>query len=1005
MIEPVHTAVKGRARFRVEGLLRSQALKTYLELRLAQRREVISVRANPLSACVLVHFNSGHDPARIAALIERTVAEYREHLERLRDSHYLAGLSQPSSRQGGPSGLGERIAGLILRSEEQRSLPWHLAEPGAVLAHFGSSRQAGLSATAARERLARYGPNVLPQAAPPSRLSILLAQFRSLPVALLGAAAGLSLLTGGLADALVILGVVGVNAAIGYWTESRAAEVIHSLRSLVRPTAAVLRGGALREVGADEVVLGDVLVLKPGAYVAADSRLLEAHHLSVDESILTGESLPAAKSGRTLVDARAPLAERANMAYMGTLVVGGHGLAVVVATGRFTEIGKLQALVGEAAPPVTPMERQLAHLGNQLVAISSAVCALVFLVGLLRGQGLLAMLRTAASLAVAAVPEGLPTVATTTLALGVAEMRRRHVLVRRLEAVGTLGCVQTICFDKTGTITHNRMSVVRLHCGGRRLTVSDGRIRDAAGEVNPYAVDELLRLIHAGVLCNESEIDGAEEGRYILKGSSTENALLLLALGAGVDARALRERYPLVEIHYRSESRNYMRTVHRPPEGGRLTAIKGSPTEVLALCRLQVAGGGQVPLGDEDREAILAENERLAAQALRVLGVAYALEDGGTPPPGYVWLGLIGMADQVRRGVAEVVRRFHGAGIATVMITGDQSPTAFAVGRELDLSHGAPLEIFESTALPEVDPSLMRALAERVHVFSRVSPAHKLQIVQALQRAGRVVAMTGDGVNDGPALKAADIGVAMGHGGTDIAREVADVVLETDELETMLVAIGRSRAIYNNIRKSIRFLLSTNLSETMVVFSALSLGAGQPLSPMQLLWINMISDIFPGLALALEPPEPDVLSRPPRDPARPIISGADLKRAGLESATISAGALAAYGYGLARYGLGARAGTLAFHGLTCAQLLHAASCRSEAPCVFAERRLAPNPYLTAALAGSLLLQGLAAFVPGLRRLLNLAPLGLADGAAAAAAAVAPLMVNERTKPRQGRGEP
>ncbi len=1008
-VRPLHTAVRGRARFKVAGLRRSKALKVFLEVRLARRGGIIRVRANPLTSNVLVLFTAPGDPAAVTALLERVLAEYGDEIERLREAYYRTNghegaVSGAPPPPWGPQGLMGQLTGLLAKEAGQPAEPWHLAGAGYALTRLGSSKATGLASAEARGRLTRYGSNVLPEAAPPSRLAILLDQFNSLPVALLAAAAALSLATGGVADALVILAVVAINAAIGYATESKAEAIIHSLKRLVRPTAGLLRGGEPVELPASEVVPGDVLILRPGGYVAADGRLLEAAHLSLDESVLTGESLPAVKTARRLSGRALPLADRRNMVYMGTLVTGGWGLGVVVATGRFTEVGRLQALAAEAAPPQTPLERHLRQVGNQLVAISGGVCGLVFALGLVRGYGLVPMLKSAVSLAVAAVPEGLPAVATTTLALGVASMRRHHVLVRHLEAVGTLGSVQTICLDKTGTITLNRMSVVRAWAGMRPLAVAEGAFREDGRAVEPRSVPELDRLIQVAALCNESQLNG-EEGRYALKGSSTENALLAMALGAGLDVRELRRRFPLARIEYRSERRNYMTTFHRLPGGRELLAVKGSPAEVLAMCSRQLREGRQVPLSEDDRHEIESENANLAAGALRVLGLAFAVRGGEAATGddgGFTWLGLLGMADPVRQGVPALVRRFHRAGLGTIMITGDQSPTAYAIGRQLDLSNGAPLEIFDSTRLAEVDPEVLRALSERVQIFARVSPAHKLEIVQALQQAGRVVAMTGDGVNDGPALKAADIGIAMGHTGTDIAREVADVILENDELETMLVAMGRSRTIHDNIRKSVHFLLATNLSEIIVMLLAIALKLGQPLSPLQLLWINIISDIFPGLALALEPPEPDVLERPPRDPREPIVSADDLRRVGLEAATLSATALAAYGWALTRYGQGPRAGAVAFQGLTSAQLLHALSCRSGKAGFW---ELPPNPYLTAALTGSLAVQALTIFFPPLRRLLGLTPLGRADALAAGAAALLPLAINEATKGRLPRRRP
>ena len=1025
MVQAIHTSVKGRARYKIKGLYRSESLKKHIECRLLGKEGISHFSVNAITGNILIFFNSNNNTHTIASVIEGIVIEHKE----------TVGSQQSSVRRstGEHRQLQSRrkLRRAITHAEDQRIESWHLMESPDVIALLETSMDLGLSEDYAKENLKKYGPNILPESVPRSGLSILIDQFKSLPVALLGAAAGLSIVTGGIADALVILGVIAINGAIGYITESQSEKTIHSLKSLVRPSALIIREGSLREIGAEDIVPGDIIVLRPGSYVAADARLIEARHLSIDESALTGESMPVLKRVQSLefrVMSDIPLADRLNMVYMGTLVTGGQGIAVVVATGRFTEMGKIQTLVGEARTPETPMERQLNRMGTQLVLISGAVCGVVFIIGILRGYGFIQMLKTSISLAVAAVPEGLPTVATTTLALGIRNMKRHNVLIRHLDAVETLGSVQTICLDKTGTITMNRMSVVEVHTGMKRLRASDGKFLSLEGFVNPYACEELLRLIHVSVLCNETEV-GMQEGEYILSGSPTENALIHMAISSGVDILMLRGKFPILSIKHRSENRNFMVTVHSikvhgsENHHGKIIAIKGSPNEVLSMCSCHMKDGQKLLLTEDDRLAIEIENERMAGDALRVLGVAYAFIDEGIIKEGQgswaegqekdelnselstlnselVWLGLVGMADPIRNGVKELMGLFHKAGIDTVMITGDQSPTAYAIGKELNLSKGEQLEILDSTHLTNIEPDVMKALCERVHVFSRVSPAHKLQIVQALQKAGKVVAMTGDGINDGPALKAANIGIALGHTGTDVAREVADIVLEDDNLETMIIAISHGRTIYNNIRKSVHFLLSTNMSEIMVMFTGIAGGLGQPLNAMQLLWINLISDIAPGLALALEPPEPDVLSRPPRDPEEPIVKSSDFKRIAFESTMLSAGALGAYGYGIMRYGMGARASTMAFMSLTSGQLLHAISCRSEQHSIFDKDRLPPNKYLNAAIAGSLSLQVLSLAVPGLRSLLGITPISLIDGLVIGGSAAIPLLVNESTKNKE-----
>lgn len=1027
MVEVVHATIPGRARFRVEGLYRSESYKHQLESQLTATKGILSVSANPLTGNVLVSFNSDNTPSSIAALIETLTNDARKGGAGSSDSRpaQTGDLKKTSSPNGSypatPSVSDLRHAPLLKpipacltnhphpqpqRAEEEGQIPWHVKEAQAALTTFQSS-PVGLTNDTAREHLLTYGPNALPESEPRSAWEMLVDQVNSLPVALLAAAAGISVVTGGIADACVIMGVVAINATIGYFTESQSESTIRSLKTLVRPTAFVLRDRQLTEVSASEVVPGDIVVLRPGSYVPADCRLFEAERLTVDESALTGESLPVHKAVAPLATTDLPLGDRVNMLYMGTLITGGQGLAVVVATGRQTELGQIQLLAGEAEAPETPMERQLDDLGSQLVLISGGVCGVVFGIGLLRGYGLLEMLKTTISLAVAAVPEGLPTVATTTLALGIVNMRKHHVLIRRLDAVEALGCVQTICLDKTGTLTLNRMSAVATYTGMRRIDIRDGAFLAEGAPIDPLACEELVRLAQVCVLCSEVEIDH-DNGQYALKGSPTENALIHMAISAGLDVLALRKDHLVQTTRLRSENRNFMSTLHCSNNGGSdgassslLLTVKGSPSEVLAMCTWQLNKGERTPISDSDRLAIENANERMAGEALRILGCAYAYVDNEKQEDEALqeltWVGLVGMADPIRTGVKQVVRGFHEAGIDTVMITGDQSPTAYAIGKELALSRNGHLEILDSTHLANLDAEVMKALSEKVHVFARVSPAHKLQIVQALQRAGKVVAMTGDGINDGPALKAADIGIAMGHTGTDVAREVADVVLENDDLETMIIGISQGRTIYNNIRKSVHFLLATNLSEIIVTATAITAGLGHPLNAMQLLWINLISDIAPGLALALEPPEPEVMQQPPRSPDEPIIKVSDFRTIGLESAALSAGALGAYGYGLATYGAGIQASSLAFTSLTIGQLLHAITSRSETHGIFDSQSLPTNPYLSTAILGSFGLQALAFAIPGLRNLLGLALPSLLDGVVIGVSAALPFLINEASK--------
>lgn len=989
MIKAIHTKVNGRARYKIKELHYSPELKAHLEQHLVQNPVILQAHANTLTSNLLVIFKPHYNYQQVQDLIA-------EILSKFLDTHVIKESKKLSKHTN-------KIIYTDSNTQKQTTDNWHLIPTNKVLQTLKTSQELGLSSTSAAHNLSKYGANVLAETELRSNLSIIIQQFQSLPVALLGVAAGVSIFTGGLVDAVVILGVVGLNAVIGYVTESQSERIINSLKHHQQTSSWVIRDGQPREIPIEDVVVGDILILKPGNYVAADSRLIATDSLSIDESALTGESIPVNKDTAYLMGEDVPLGDRINMAYKGTYITSGQGLAAVVATGKYTEMGKIQQLVGEAQATETPLARQLDEVGGQLVLISMGICGLVFGMGVWRGYGLVQMLKSSISLAVAAVPEGLPTIATTTLALGILEMRKNKVLVRSLSAVEALGSVQTICMDKTGTITENKMSVVEIHANSRQIQVSDGEFLDNAENINPYADDELLKLIHVSVLCNESEVNKSADGEYAITGSATENALIYMAIAAGVDAIALRQKYPLLQTNLRSENRNMMSTIHQTHQQHKFVAVKGSPVEVAQMCQNRVKNGQLIPIDEEERRQIEIENDRMAGKALRVLGIAYSHIDEynngncKNHESNLIWLGLVGMADPIRKGAKALIADFHQAGIDTVMITGDQSPTAYAIAKELELNRDPQLEILDSTNINNLTPEALTALSDKVDVFARISPSNKLQIVQALQGAGKVVAMTGDGINDAPALKAAQVGVAMGKGGTDVAREVADIVLEDDRLETMIIAVSRGRTIYNNIRKSVHFLLSTNLSEIMVMTTATAVGIGEPLNAIQLLWLNLVTDIFPGLSLALEAPEPEVLNQLPRNPDEPIIKNSDLGRIAFESAVISASTLAAYGYSLVRYGMTPQASTIAFMSLTSAQLLHTISSRSETHSIFSKEKLPTNPYLNAAIAGSFGIQILAIAVPPLRNLLKITPINLVDSAVIGTSAVLPLLVNEGTK--------
>jgi Ca2+-transporting ATPase len=970
----LHATVPGRVRYRCGELRRNPTLVSRCEHELLDRPELMAVEANPVTGTLLVFYSNETDVSEITAQI----------------GSWLAGALPEPLQQSAPENEDEPV--------------WHTLSVAETLARLGSKR-GGLSAATIALRQAQFGVNALPETHGPSDFSIFCRQLVSWPVALLGVSAAVSIATGGLVDAVAIGAVIVINATVGFASERQAEKTIALINKPPDHTVEVIRGNKQILVARTSIVPGDVLMLTPGTVIAGDARILEANRLTLDESMLTGESMPVEKHPERINKTRLPLADRSNMTYLGSMVTGGSGRAAVVAIGANTEAGRIQDLAQTARPPPTPVERQLDTLGGQLALASGIACAGVFAIGMLRGRALPSMLSSAASLATAAVPEGLPTVATTTLALGIRKLGARGALVRRLDAVETLGTLHTVCLDKTGTITENRMSVTTVVIGDTAVGMNE-LAAAASGEIT--LMDNTLqgsgRLLETAALCSDAEANGeANEPRF--SGSPTEVALLLAAQALGTDLFSLHDDYPRLRTRYRSESQRYMSTLHQGKDGGRFLAVKGSPREVLGLStQLQVSDGELRDLDEEWRSRILTANEALARRGLRVLGVARSatleddeVEPNGVEPNSLIWCGLVGLIDPIRAGVKQTLEAFHRAGIETAMITGDQSSTAQAIARELDLANGKRLETIDSVTLDQMDTELLAGILRRVQVFARVSPAHKLAIVQALQRGGKVVAMTGDGINDGPALRVADLGIAMGGEGSSVAGELADIVLKDDKLETLIGAIAQGRTIFRNIRKSVRFLLSSNFSEIAVMAVGTAISPSAPMNPMQLLWINLLTDVAPALALGLEPPEPDELLRPPRPPMAPILERHDLRRLMFEGLMMTAGGLASYGYATLRYGAGPRASTHVFMTLTLSQLLNAISSRSEHHRVFGNRQLARNPFLTASVAGSIALQGLALFAPPLRKLLGTTPVSLSDLIVIAASAIAPALINDATK--------
>jgi Ca2+-transporting ATPase len=967
-ILPLHTAVPGRARLKIGGLRGDPELASLLERGLGGFTGVLNASASPLTGNITIHYDGC---TSLDQLTER-----------------LAGL----------------LRGEITPSVEDASQRlWYAMEAETVASELGTSCSDGLSMRRAAERLASGGANIIPPLSQRSELRILLGQFQSLPVALLAGVAVLSLATGTLLETGVIAAVVALNAAIGFTTESRAERTIRSLGAPGALTGRVVRDGLEVDAPAETLVPGDVVLLQRGSVVPADGRLISVRALTVSESALTGESLPVTKSVEAIRSEDVALGDRVNMVYRGTIVTGGSARFVVVATGARTEVGHIQRLVGATIAPETPMQRHLGELGEQLVWITLAASGLVFGVGLLRGFALLQMVRSSLSVAVAAVPEGLPMVATTTLALGIEEMRRHGILVRRLEALETLAAVDVVCFDKTGTLTHGSMSLEALAIGGRKCRRQSGRLLDQNAAIATAHEDQRLRMLLSIVsLCSETEI--AEiGGQKQLSGSATENALVQAALDHGIDVIELRRTYPRRSVQYRSEAYRFMVTTHVKGSSV-LIAVKGSPHEVLRRCSSEaLPDGSRGILSTARRAEIEAQNAEMAEQALRVLGVAYrespareaASGEGDGPVDGLTWTGLVGLADPVRQGLPALMQALHGAGIQTLMLTGDQSATARAVAGQIGLSPDGIVEVIDSADVDGLPPAALAAAARRAHAFARISPGQKLRIVRALQSAGSVVAMIGDGINDSPALRAANVGVAMGRDGDAAAREVADLFFATDDLAALPLAIEQGRGTYSNVRKATHYILSSNASEVLLMIAGPAAGFGEILTPIQLLWINLISDVLPGIGIAMEAPDADVMERSPSDATHGMVGRDQFGRLGREAGTLAASAFGASLFGAMRYGLSSpQAQTMAFGSLVSAQLLHALAYRSSTTSALAPGGLSSHSKLVKIIGGSLAAQMAAMLVPAVRTALGVAPIGILDAAVMIAGGVLPFVLRE-----------
>lgn len=874
------------------------------------------------------------------------------------------------------------------------TMNWHQMDSAAVLEKLATDPVAGLSESEAGRRLSAHGRNELMGDGMKSPWRMLWEQLTALMVVILIIAAVVSALLADYRDAIAIGAIVVLNALLGFSQEYRAEKALAALKKLAVPFVRVRRDGRVRELPASELVPGDLVLLDAGNFVPADCRVLESADLQTQESALTGESEPIRKITEAISEADLPLGDRRNMTYMGTFIATGRGQGVVTQTGMRTELGRIASMIQTVKREPTPLQRRLAHLARRLAAIALFLVAVIFIVGVARGQDLKLMFLTAVSIAVAAVPEGLPAVVTIALTLGAQRMLRRNALIRKLPAVETLGSVTVICSDKTGTLTQNQMTAAVLRLPDHELDLLEGDRAAGSGAGWQFGFDLLLA---GGALCNDSILQPAREdsGRAISLGDPTETALTVAAAQFGLVKPELERTLPRVhEIPFSSE-RKRMTTVHRIADlsaapsglkpvlagahGSQIAFTKGAADSLLKISKHVWIEQKKENLTAEWRDHLLTENDRLSKKGMRVLGVAFrcldpaaAASDSGLEQ-NLTFVGMIALIDPPRPEAARAVARCKTAGIRPVMITGDHPMTAQFIASELGI--GGDGRVLTGTDLDRLSVEELEQQAESTAVYARVSPEHKLKIVEALQRRNQIVAMTGDGVNDAPALKKADIGVAMGIAGTDVAKEAADMVLLDDNFATVVTAVEEGRVIYDNVRKFVKYILATNSGEIWVMLVGPLIGMPLPLLPLQILWMNLVTDGLPALALGVEPPERDTMYRPPHPPGESIFArglGRNVIWAGLLMGLLSLGA----GYWYWRAG-DSNWQTVLFTTLTLSQMGNVMAVRSERYSLFRVGLLSNKPLL-GAVSLTVVLQLALLYIPFLQALFKTNPLPLAD---------------------------
>ena len=852
-----------------------------------------------------------------------------------------------------------------------------------------SDMHAGLDKAEAAKRLSGNGPNLLREKDPIRPLDIFLEQFKDFIVWILLGAATVSGFLGEWIDASAIIAVVVLNAVLGFIQEYRAERSLAALKKLSSPFSKVVRSGERVMIPSSELVVGDIVELEAGDHIPADGRIFSVTpNFAVQESSLTGESTPVMKTVQALSQKEVALADRANMVYMGTAVSAGKARILVVYTGMHTELGKIAGMLDSVEAGETPLQRKLDEFGRWIVYLCIVLVSLVFLLEWLRGGKLIDTFLTAVSLAVAAIPEGLAAVVTIALALGVQRMVKRHALIRKLQSVETLGCATVICSDKTGTLTKNEMTVKVIYTPDGLFELSgtgylpEGKFSKEKMVVDPKTCPGLLKSLECGMLCNGASV-ACKDGVYSIVGDPTEGAILVAAMKAGMERAKLEEAHKFIEEIPFDPERKKMTIVRRDPAGA-TAFVKGAPDILLKDCAKILENGKERPITVQDMEKISAANDSLSERALRVLALAYrrmeAIPESYEPAgieTGLVFTGLMAMMDPPREEVKEAIALCKSAHIRTVMITGDHKNTAVAIARELGF-FGKGSTAFTGEELDRLSDEELAAGLENITVYARVSPEHKLRVVRAWRKRGDIVAMTGDGVNDAPAVKEADIGVAMGITGTDVTKEVSDMVVTDDNFASIVSAVEEGRSIYDNIKKSVHYLLSCNAGEILVMFTASLIGFPVPLLPIHILWVNLVTDSLPALALGIDPADKDIMSRPPRDPKEAVVTAEKAAFMLLEGAFIAFCSLFAFWviFSLERGGL-CRARTGAFIVLSVSQLFHSFNCRNASVSLF-RLGVFTNKKLIMANVVSFFLQVIVVTVPFLQKIFKTGALGVTD---------------------------